>query len=390
MKARRILIFSLSYFPRLVGGAEVAVKEITDRIPSSDIQFEMITLGDGVSPKEETIGNVKVMRIMGSNGWPQKLAYPFVAGLKARKLVSRYKYDAMWAIMASYAGYAAYIVKRASPGLPLVLTIQEGEHFERRKKILWRAHFARIFSSADRITTISSYLATWARGMGAKCPIDVVPNAVDISLFSQEPGEAELSDLKKKTLKKPDERFLITTSRLVEKNAVSDIIESLLHLPKDVKLLILGAGPLETELKHQCLRLGLNYMDEPPMNDCNRVHFLGYVPHSDMPKYLAVSDVFVRPSITEGLGNSFLEAMAAGVPVVATSVGGIPDFLKDWETGLFCQVRNPKSIAEKVQSYLNDKTLRANIVKRARALVSERYNWQKVATDMKHVLMSAR
>jgi len=51
----------------------------------------------------------------------------------------------------------------------------------------------------------------------------------------------------------------------------------------------------------------------------NRVMFLGQITHAAMPKYLKVSDIFVRPSLTEGLGNSFLEAMAAGIPVIATS-----------------------------------------------------------------------
>ncbi len=388
MKAPRILIFSLAYFPRLVGGAEVAVKEITDRIGLSEIQFEMITIGDGSSPKEEQIGNVKVMRIFRRCGPLQKLLFPFVAYFKGMRLVDRYRYDAVWGIMASYAGFAAYLVKKAHPEVKFVLTIQEGDHFERRKGI-WKPLFTKIFKSADRITSISKYLAGWSKEMGATCPIDIIPNAVDFELFSQEIDESERDELKKKLCKKPGDVFLITTSRLVEKNAVGDIIQSLLSLPKNIKLLVLGSGPLETSLRHLALKTGLNYMDEPPINEGNRVHFLGYVPHKEMPRYLSASDIFIRPSLTEGFGNSFPEAMAAGVPIIATPVGGIPDFLSDGETGLFCEVRNPKSIAQKVEKYLKDVESRAYIISKAKALVKERYQWKAIAPNMKKALLNA-
>ncbi len=388
-KARRILIFSLSYFPRFVGGAEVAVKEITDRIPPSEIEFDMITLGDGSSPTDERLGSIRVYRIFNSNGWPQKLAFPFAAYLKAQKLAANKHYDLVWAIMASYGGLAALLFKRKHPEVPVILNVQEGDNFRRRNGF-WRPLFRRIFRSADRIHAISNYLAGWARDMGATCPVNVVPNAVDFGLFSKEILENDKESLKKKLCKKEGDVFLITTSRLVEKNAVGDIIDSLQYLPKNVKLLVLGQGPLEKDLKHQTLRLGLNYTDEPPVNPGNRIHFIGYVSHALMPAYLAISEVFVRPSLSEGLGISFLEAMAAGVPVVGTSVGGIPDFLEEGETGVFCEVKNPKNIAQKVEKYLKDAESREYIVKKAKALVKEKYQWEKIVGDVKRVFLESK
>lgn len=391
MKPIRILIFSLSYFPRFVGGAEVAVKEITDRISPSEIEFDMITLGDGVSPAKETVGNVFLHRILKPSGWPwlAKLFFPFAAFRKALKLQTDRPYDAVWAIMASYAGFAAFLFKRKNPRVPFVLNIQEGDHFERRKGI-FRPLFAKIFRSADRIHAISNYLADWSRDMGAACPVEVVPNAVDFRLFSEEIPKDDKESLKKKLCKKEEDVFLITTSRLVEKNAVGDIIDSLQYLPKNIKLLVLGQGPLETDLKCQTLRLGLNYTDEPPVNPGNRVHFIGYVSHALMPAYLAISEIFVRPSLSEGLGISFLEAMAAGVPVIGTPVGGIPDFLKEAETGLFCEVKNPKNIAQKVEKYLKDAESREYIVKKARALVKEKYQWEKIVGDIKRIFLELK
>src|SRR6185369_532215 len=148
--------------------------------------------------------------------------------------------------------------------------------------------------------------------------------------------------------KKENDIFLITTGRLVLKNANLDIIESLKYLPENVKLLIIGQGVEGKMLKERTKEFGL--MD--------RVKFLGFIKHSDMPIYLHISDIFIRPSLSEGFGNSYIEAMAAGIPVIATPVGGIPDFLRDGETGLFCEVKNPKSIAQKVEKLIKDRESR--------------------------------
>ena len=77
--------------------------------------------------------------------------------------------------------------------------------------------------------------------------------------------------------------------------------------------------------------------------------------------------------------------MAVGVPVIATPVGGIPDFLIDGETGLFCEVNNPKSIAEKVKILMESSELREKIVKNARQMIKEKYNWEIIAEKMKNI-----
>jgi glycosyltransferase involved in cell wall biosynthesis len=159
----------------------------------------------------------------------------------------------------------------------------------------------------------------------------------------------------------------------VVKNAVGDVIKSLVHLPPNVKFLVLGTGYQLEELKTLARDLGVY----------ERVNFLGYVSHTEMPKYLKVSDIFIRPSISEGFGNSFIEAMAGGLPVIATSVGGIVDFLKNKETGLFCEVGDPKDIARKIDIYLKDKNLRDEIVDNAMHMVIDRYDWGMIVKSMK-------
>ena len=127
--------------------------------------------------------------------------------------------------------------------------------------------------------------------MGYKGSIKVVPNAVDTAHFSQKYPKEELDALKRKLGKKPDEKYIITTSRLVHKNAVDDVIVALSYLPKQVKFLILGIGPDETALKDLAKENGVS----------DRVMFLGQVDHKEMPKYLKISDVFTRPRVRKDL-----------------------------------------------------------------------------------------
>ena len=88
-------------------------------------------------------------------------------------------------------------------------------------------------------------------------------------------------------------------------------------LPKSVSFLVFGLGPDKEILEQLSKSEGVT----------DRVRFLGQINHSEMPKYLKVSDIFIRPSLSEGFGISFIEAMAAGIPVIATQEGGIADFL---------------------------------------------------------------
>ncbi len=357
MFMKKILIFSTAYYP-LVGGAEVAIKEITDRIDS--IRFDMITLRfDKKSLKFEKIGNVNVYRICSP-----KLFFPFTALITAIQLHKKNKYDAIWAMMAAYAGFSALFFKLTHSKIPYLLTLQEGDPIEYIKKKVRFVYplFSKIFTKADYIQTISNYLANWAKEMKAKCPIEVVPNGVDINKF-----KSQISNLKN-----TEEKILITASRLVKKNAIDDVIKALQYLPENVKFLILGEGEEKEKLKNLVRELKVE----------NRVEFLGFIDHSEMMKYFEKADIFIRLSLSEGLGNSFLEAMAAGLPVIATPVGGIPDFLRDGETGLFCEVRNPKSIAEKVKLLLENKELRNKIIANAKEMVIKNYDWNLIAEKM--------
>lgn len=370
---KRILIFSTAYFPA-IGGAEIAMKEITDRISPSDIEFHMITVNlSGHEAPIEKIGSVMVYRV--GTGTVGKYLLPFLGTWKALQLHKKFHFDAIWSVMASYNSFAALFFKWCQPRIPFILTLQEGDPFEhiKRRVGIFYPFFVQIFRQADSIQTISVYLAEIARSLGAVAPIHVVPNGVDVELFSRNHSEFELDTLRQQLNKKQDDIFLITTSRLVPKNGIDTVIQALPLLPSHVVFLVAGVGPLETELKKIARNLHV----------ADRVRFLGLVPHAELPRYLKVSDIFIRPSRSEGMGNSFIEAMAAEIPVVATPVGGIPEFVHDRETGMLCEVDSPASVAAAVTTLIEDRTVRDHIVTRAAAFVAGRYDWSFIASEMR-------
>lgn len=397
-RKKRVLIFSLTYFPKYVGGAEVAIQEITDRLP--EYEFHMVTLRfDSALPKTEKIGNVIVHRIGFSRrdpsledlqAFPLKLNKYFFQGLAplyALRLNAKYGYDGVWAMMAHATGIAAALFKLAVPYVPYVLTLQEGdppEHIERLARPVWPL-FKYAFTAADRIQVISNFLGTWAKRMGAKAEPIVIPNAVNAKHFATEYPEAELDALKKKLGKKKGDVFLITTSRLVYKNAVDEVIRALPLLPKKIRFLVLGVGPDEKMLKDIAFREGVS----------ERVEFLGQIGHEELPKYLKISDIFIRASRSEGMGNSFVEAFAAGIPVIATQEGGIADFLFDAKrnpekpaTGWAVSKNSPTEIAEAVKEILAHPEEARATVARAKALAFSDYDWDHIARAMREKVFS--
>ncbi len=377
---KRVLIFSTAYFP-FVGGAEVAVREITDRL-GSEYEFDLITakMKPGLASKER-IGNATVYRLGLGISSLDKAILPIWGAFKALRLNRRQNYEYFWGIMVTFASLAGYIANGIlgvfGKRKIMILTLQEGdseEHLKQSRGGLINFSWKFAIKRTDVLTAISNYLLYRGKSFGFSGESYLIPNGVDGKSFEFEvfSGEQRIEMREKLGLTEQD-IVLVTTSRLVEKNGVGDVLEALTFLPENIKFLIIGSGSLEASLKLKTNNLQLG----------GRVIFLGLIPPKDIPKYLKISDIFIRPSLSEGMGNSFIEAMASGIPVIATSVGGIPDFLTDEVTGLFCEVRNPESIAEQVKKYLENPALRAQIVIQAENMVKEKYDWNTIVEMMK-------
>lgn len=140
--------------------------------------------------------------------------------------------------------------------------------------------------------------------------------------------------------------------------------EALSALPR-ARLVIVGWGNLEAELKAQASRLGVS----------DKVLILGK--RTDVLEILPSFDVFAFPSVFEGQGIAILEAMAEGVPVVASRVGGIPELITNEKTGLLVEPKNVRELKEAILRIANDPTLAGKLVSAARDTIKRRYSIER-------------
>jgi glycosyltransferase involved in cell wall biosynthesis len=269
-----------------------------------------------------------------------------------------------------------------------VLNLQDGDPF---KQVFNRWFILPIrplltygFRNATVIQPLSTYLVSWARSLGFKGHIEIVPNGANVAHF-ESADAAQVEQRKTEIGKTSGQIVLVSTSRLVRKNALDDVIRSLVLVPDQVHFYNFGFGPDQKMLEELAEQSGVS----------ERVHLLPHPGLETLPQYLHACDMFIRPSRTEGFGVSFIEAMAAGLPVVATQEGGIADFLFDEKrnpgvpaTGWAVTVDSPDQIALAVKDIMTNPDKVARIRANALALVREKYDWNLIAKQMRGVFDS--
>lgn len=395
---KRVLIFSLFYYPLFTSGAEAAIKEITDRIDGEEIEFHMVTLrADSTIPKEEKLGNVFIHRIGLSRPKPtfeelgklpldlNKPLYQFLAAWKACWLHRKFRFDATWAVMAHSSGVPAAIFKIFHPRVPYVLTLQEGDptdQIERTMRPLW-PFFTRAFTLADRVQAISVFLGDWARKRHFKGPLEIIRNGANPKDLHETLSDAEIEVARKAINKQPGEIVLMNTARLVVQKAPDISVRALTFLPENVRLVLVGDGPEEAPTKALAEQLGVSH----------RVQFTGRVDRSLVTAYRKNADIFVCASRSEGLGLAFLSAMASRLPVVTTQEGGLADFIFDAKrnpdqptTAWAVDADQPEQIANAVKEILANPEETKRVTENARSMVLESYDWDIIAKQMKQTI----
>ncbi len=192
--------------------------------------------------------------------------------------------------------------------------------------------------------------------MGAK-EVVLIPNAVEFNAPVQGPAR---------------ENRLITVSRLTEKNGLLYLIKALpqiLEEHPDARLEVIGYGPLQGQLQKTVEALGV----------AAAVEFKGHVPNERVNERLAAAAVFVRPSLEEGFGIAFVEAMAIGLPVVGTKVGGITDIVTDRVNGLLVEPLDSQSLALAINELLGNHPLAKKLGANGAKSVRERFDVGKAA-----------
>jgi glycosyltransferase involved in cell wall biosynthesis len=140
-----------------------------------------------------------------------------------------------------------------------------------------------------------------------------------------------------------------------------------------VEALIIGGGRREEEMRQLAAEMGL----------AGRVHFLGQ--RQDIPDLLAALDIFVLPSHSEGVSLALLEAMAAGLPVIATTVGGLPEVVRHEENGLLIPARDPEALAAALTRLLAEPDLAKKLGDNARRDVAEHFSLERLGREINEI-----
>lgn len=221
---------------------------------------------------------------------------------------------------------------------------------------------------ADHIVATTTDEVFELLGMGGSVDrITVIPCGVDLGLFHPA-GPAAARTARPR---------LVVVSRLVERKGIGNVIEAVRALP-EVELLVAGGPPLEHLTSDPEARRLLALIDELGVGD--RVRLLGGVPRPDLPALLRSADVVACCPWYEQFGMVAVEAMACGVPVVASHVGGLAETVQDGVTGLHVPPRRPDRIADAVTRLMAEPERRRRMgaagVSRAR-----RYGWDRIAAE---------
>jgi glycogen synthase len=200
--------------------------------------------------------------------------------------------------------------------------------------------------------------------------IFVIPDAVDVANMRRRIGESELKLFLEK-YKIPDGRKIVFIGRLSHQKGVSHLIKAFVELRRlgtDATLILAGDGPYRRRLQKEVIAGGID----------DRTVFLGSVHHDDIPLLLASTDVLVVPSIYEEFGSVLLEAMAAGIPIVASRVGGIPFTITHGENGLLVPPKDESQLTNTVRLILRDRHLAERLGRRA-AIDAQKYDLSQQA-----------
>ncbi len=223
---------------------------------------------------------------------------------------------------------------------------------------------------ADRVVVNAEMLRPGGR---AGTRTDVIPSGVDTDRFR--PGQDRVAAKARLGLA-PSTAVVGTVGRLEPRKGTDTLLAALASLRAerpDVALVVVGEGPLRADLAARAEQLGV----------ASVVRWLG--DRTDVDEVLAALDVFVLPSRTEGMSNALLEAMAMGLPVVATAVGGTPEVITDGQSGHLVGADDPASMAAAVDRVLVDPTGGARLGRAARTVVEERYGARSMVRRLEAV-----
>ena len=303
--------------------------------------------------------------------------YELALSSKMAYVIKTYHIDILhvhYAIPHAYAGYMAkQMLKREGIEVPMVTTLHGtditlvGNHPTYKEAVTFS------INESDIVTSVSESLKQdTLRLFRIDKDIKVIPNFTNIK------KSKETSPCKRTVMAKPEELIVTHISNFRKVKRIDDVVRIFYGIQQKLpaKLIMVGDGP-EREIADQlCKDLGIK----------SKALFLGNT--SDIDRILCFTDLFLLPSASESFGLSALEAMAAGVPVVSSNTGGLPEVNEEGVSGYLCPIGDVKAMAEKAIYILEDKARLAQFKQNARK-VAERFDEEKIVPMYEALYYSA-
>lgn len=374
-------------FPPIGGGIARMMGELTRRYPAGSL---VVSTGSfsGSGAVDATFGN-RVDRI----GMPSRRLRT-VQGLiawsrRARELARSVDPEFVWCGNLKPAGYPARWIRRRV-GTPYgiflygtdLLLLQD----RLRRSPLKRRAARALIGSAAVLVAISQWTREQCLAVlgelgfpDGQTDVRVVPLGTDPDHFR--PGIDPSPVRARYGLE--EGRWLLTVARLVAHKGIDTVLHAvavLRHEHPNLRYAVVGSGPMQGELEALARSLGID----------QRVRFLTSVPDADLPALYNNAEIYLgvsRPAelMMEGFGISLSEASACGIPVVGGSSGGIPDAVRENETGLLVDARRPEPVIEAVRLLLGNRDLAHRLGEGGRKAVESFYNWDRVTADVRQI-----
>ncbi|MBN2290859.1 MAG: glycosyltransferase family 4 protein [Pirellulales bacterium] len=221
----------------------------------------------------------------------------------------------------------------------------------------------------DKLVTVSDFHRQWALRLGIGKPDQVIsiPNGIP-------PSRVEVvkapTIVRKELGITHEELLMLSTGRLARQKGLEYLLESIILLEEKLKrpyrVILAGDGPLRSDLQSMVVRLGIQH----------RVKFLGF--REDVGSILAMCDIVVLPSLWEGLSIALLEAMAAGKPIVTTTIGSNKEVTRNGEAAILIPTKDPKAIADAIVHLVHNPTTAASLAKNGRNIYYEGYTEERM------------
>lgn len=369
----RLLKFMTTYFH---GGTEGQVLNLVRHLDRQafDLQFACLRKGGDMLHEFKKL-NIPIAEFRIRNLYQPRTflqQWRFAAHLRTQKIQIAHSYN-------FYANMFAIPAARMAR-VPVVLASirDRGVYMTQNQKMAQKW----VCRLADRILVNAESIREWLLEQGYQdSKITVIRNGVDMSLYA---GRTDSSHVRRDLGIPESSPVVVMIARLNPQKGVDDFITAASLLRQshpDVRFLIVGAklqlqeGVFShdreylQELKHLAADLGVG----------ESVIFAGH--RTDTPEILAQAAISVLPSHSEGLSNTLLESMAAGIPTVATNVGGNPELVKDQVNGILIPVKAPECLAQAMRVILDDSELAHRFGRKAKNMATEGFSLEKMTAD---------